>query len=155
VDDDPHVRQAMRAWLDHHGFRISVADGGINGLGALDGSAFEPMIVDVFMPNMRGFESIRMFHRRASTVPPIAISGYAFAATEPDFLRMATRLGAARCLRKPFKPAILLAVIDECLSEPEPRRRYVATLGAVVNALSESVAKPGSAANSMEIAFRG
>jgi DNA-binding response OmpR family regulator len=149
VDNDPHIRQATRAWLDHHGFRISVADGGINGLGALDGSAFEPMI---FMPNMRGFESIRMFHRRA---PLIAISGYAFAATEPDFLRMATRLGAARCLRKPFKPAILLAVIDECLSEAEPRRRYVATLGAVVNALSESAAKPGSAANSMEIAFRG
>jgi DNA-binding response OmpR family regulator len=143
VDDDPHIRQAMRAWLDHHGFRISVADGGINGLGALDGSVFEPMIVDVFMPNMRGFESIRMFHRRAPTVPLIAISG------------MATRLGAARCLRKPFKPAILLAVIDECLSEAEPRRRYVATLGAVVNAPSESAAKPGSAANSMEIAFRG
>jgi DNA-binding NtrC family response regulator len=135
VDDDPHIRQAMRAWLDHHGFRISVADGGINGLGALDGSAFEPMIVDVFMPNMRGFESIRMFHRRAPTVPLIAISGYAFAATEPDFL--------------------LLVVIDECLSEAEPRRRYVATLGAVVNAPSESAAKPGSAASIMEIAFRG
>jgi DNA-binding response OmpR family regulator len=68
---------------------------------------------------------------------------------------MATRLGAARCMRKPFKPATLLAVIDECLFEAEPHRRYVATLGAVVNAHSESAAKPGSAGNSMEIAFRG
>jgi DNA-binding response OmpR family regulator len=155
VDDDPHIRQAMRAWLDQHGFRVSVADGGINGLAILDGSGFDLMIVDVFMPDMRGFESIRMFHRRAPTVPLIAISGYAFSTTEPEFLRMATRLGAARCMRKPFKPATLLAVIDQCLSEAEPHRRYVATLGAVVNALSESVAKPGSAANSMEIAFRG
>jgi hypothetical protein len=87
-------------------------------------------------------------------VPLIAISGYAFSATVPDFLRMASRFGAARCLRKPFKPATLLAVIDECLSEAESHRRYVATLGAVVNALSES-AKPGSAGNNMEIAFRG
>jgi hypothetical protein len=31
-------------------------DGGINGLAALDGSAFDLMIVDVFMPNVRGFE---------------------------------------------------------------------------------------------------
>jgi DNA-binding NtrC family response regulator len=155
VDDDPHIRQATRAWFDHHGFRVSVADGGINGLAALDGSAFDLMIVDVFMPNMPGFESIRMFHRRVPTVPPITSSGYAFSATEPDFLRMATRLGAARCLPKPLKPATLLAVIDECLSAPEPRRRYVATLGAVVNALSESAAKPASASNSMEIAFRG
>jgi DNA-binding response OmpR family regulator len=31
VDDDPHIR----AWLDHHGFRVSVADGGVNGLAAL------------------------------------------------------------------------------------------------------------------------
>jgi DNA-binding response OmpR family regulator len=136
VDDDPHIRQAMCAWLDHHGFRVSVAHGGINGLAALDGSAFDLMIVDVFMPKMRGFESIRMFHRRAPTVPLIAISGYAVSATEPDFLRMATRLGAARCLRKPLKPATLLAVIDECLSAAQPHRRYDATLGAVVNALS-------------------
>ena len=145
VDDDPHIRLAMRAWLDHHGFRVSVADGGINGLAALDDSTFDLMIVDVFMPNMRGFESIRMFHRRAPTVPLIAISGYAFSTTEPDFLRMATRLGAARCLRKPFKPATLLAVIDECLAEAEPHRRYVATLGAVVNALAGAAAKAESA----------
>jgi DNA-binding response OmpR family regulator len=155
VDDDPHIRQAICAWLDHHGFRVSVADSGINGLAALDGSAFDLMIVDVFMPNMRGFESIRMFHRRAPTVPLIAISGYAFSTTEPDFLRMATRLGATRCMRKPFKPATLLAVIDECLAEAEPHRRHVATLGAVASALAESAAKPVSAGNTMEIAFRG
>jgi CheY-like chemotaxis protein len=61
IVDNPHIGQAMRAWLDQHGFRISVADGGINGLAALDGSAFDLMIIDVFMPSMRGFE----FHRRA------------------------------------------------------------------------------------------
>lgn len=155
MDDDPYIRLAMRAWLDHLGFRVSVADGGINGLAALDGSTFDLMIVDVFMPNMRGFESIRMFHRRAPTVPLIAISGYAFATTEPDFLRMATRLGAARCLRKPFKPSTLLAVIDECLAEAEPHRRYVATLGAVASAPVEAAAKPASGGNTMEIAFRG
>jgi CheY-like chemotaxis protein len=34
------------------------------------------MIVDIFMPHMRGLESIRIFHQRAPTVPLIAMSGY-------------------------------------------------------------------------------
>ena len=34
-------------------------------------------------------------------------------------------------------PLVLLAVIDDCLSEGEPHRRYAAKLGAVARALSE------------------
>jgi DNA-binding NtrC family response regulator len=140
VDDDPHICLALRAWLKRYGFRVSIADGGVNGLAVLATATFDLMIVDIFMPNMRGFESIRVFHERAPTVPLIAISGHAFSgfdAASPDILGMAVRLGATRCLRKPFRPTTLLGVIDECLSEAEPHRRYVATLTAVANALSE------------------
>jgi DNA-binding response OmpR family regulator len=52
------------------------------------------------------------------------MSGYAFANLDspaPDFLRMALELGAARCLRKPFTPAALLSVIDECLADAKSR----------------------------------
>ena len=52
----------------------------------------------------------------------IAISGYAFSGAETDdaaCFRMALSLGATRCLRKPFRPATLLGVIDECLSDAE------------------------------------
>jgi CheY-like chemotaxis protein len=144
VDDDPHICLAIRAWLKRYGFRVTIADGGSNGISALDNSTFDLMIVDIFMPNMRGFESIRVFHNHAPKVPLIAISGYAFAASETsgsDFLRMAMRLGATRCLRKPFRPTTLLSVIDQCLSETEPHRRYVTTLAAVSSALSEPQGK--------------
>jgi DNA-binding response OmpR family regulator len=151
VDDDPHVGQAIRVWLKHHGFRVATAESGSGGLAALDNASFDLMIVDVFMPHMRGFETIRLFHRRAPTVPLIAISGYAFSDIEtsgPEFLRLATRLGATRCLRKPFKPATLLAVIDECLAEAEPHRRHAASLGAVAGAVerTKSVTADGDAA---------
>jgi DNA-binding response OmpR family regulator len=145
VDDDPHVCRAIRAWLKHHGYRVSIADGGVDGLAALDNGTFDLMVVDVIMPDMRGFESIRVFHRRAPTVPLIAISGGAFLDPEtfgPDFLRLAAKLGATRCLRKPFKPATLLAVIDECLSDADPHRKHVATLGAVADALVEAQVQP-------------
>jgi DNA-binding response OmpR family regulator len=142
VDDDPHIGEAIRVWLKQHGFRVSTADSGTDGLAALDNASFDLMIVDVFMPHMTGFEAIRLFHERAPTVPLIAISGYAFAewdTSASELLRLATRLGATRCLRKPFKPATLLGVIDECLRDADPHRRQIATLGAVAEGLDRTM----------------
>jgi len=78
VDDELHIGLAIRAWMVQHGFRVTIADGGTNGHAALDTSNFDLMIVDVFMPHMRGFDSIRLFHQRAPSVPLVAISRYAF-----------------------------------------------------------------------------
>jgi CheY-like chemotaxis protein len=124
VDDDPMVCMAIEIYLERNGFEVTIADGGETGLRALEDSSFDLMIVDIFMPHMRGFESIRVFHERAPAVPLVAMSGYAFANLDspaPDFLRMALELGAARCLRKPFTPAALLAVINECLADARSR----------------------------------
>ncbi|MBR1273054.1 response regulator [Bradyrhizobium sp. AUGA SZCCT0222] len=130
VDDDPMVCAAIEIYLERHGFEVTIANGGEAGLRALEDASFDLMIVDIFMPHMRGFESIRIFHERAPAIPLVAMSGYAFANLEspaPDFLRMALELGAARCLRKPFTPAALLTVINECLSEA--RARYAGAAG--------------------------
>ena len=129
VDDDPMVCAAIEIYLEHHSFEVTIADGGEAGLRVLEDTSFDLMIVDIFMPHMRGFESIRIFHERAPTIPLVAMSGYAFANLDspaPDFLRMALELGAARCLRKPFTPAALLAVINECLDES--RARYAGVI---------------------------
>jgi CheY-like chemotaxis protein len=125
VDDDPMVCTAIEIYLERHNFQVTIADGGESGLRALDGNTFDLMIVDIFMPHMRGFESIRIFHERAPAIPLIAMSGYAFAhlnTPAPDFLKMALELGATCCLRKPFTPVALLGVISECLAEA--RERY-------------------------------
>ncbi len=137
VDDDRHTRSAIGMWLRQCGFRVAITDGGESGLAALSEGTFELMIVDVFMPNMRGFESIRVFHSHAPTVPLIAISGYVFSAPEnddPACFRMALSLGATRCLRKPFRPTTLLSVIDECLSGAEQRRKHAAALADIAGA---------------------
>ena len=126
VDDDPLISGAIRLWLEGRGYSVETADGAETGLRALDAGTFDLMIVDIFMPHMRGFESVRVFHQQAPAVPLIAISGYVFAeqrAPAPDFLRMALDLGAARCLRKPFTPTTLLTVIDACLTEAADRER--------------------------------
>ncbi len=122
VDDDPMVCAAIEAAL-RRDYDVTVAQGGEAGLEALESATFDVMLVDIFMPHMRGFESIRIFHERAPGIPLIAMSGYAFAASatpSPDFLKMALELGATCCLRKPFTPNTLRTAINESLSKPKP-----------------------------------
>jgi CheY-like chemotaxis protein len=111
------VCSAIEVYLKRQGFDVTVADGADAGMRALEQATVDVLLIDVFMPHMRGFESIRIFHERAPDVPIVAMSGYAFANTEraPDFLRIRLELGAARCLRKPFTPSALLATVQECL----------------------------------------
>jgi CheY-like chemotaxis protein len=119
VDDDPSVCSAIQTWLENKDYEVVLASGGIAGLRALEGRDFDLMIVDIFMPGMNGFESVRLFHQRAPHVPLIAISGYVFrehSSPAPDFLRMALDLGASCCLHKPFTPNQLLRAIDGCLN---------------------------------------
>ncbi|WP_043161768.1 response regulator [Bradyrhizobium sp. Ai1a-2] len=119
VDDDPMVCAAIEVCLKRKGFDVTVADGGEAGMVALEDRSFDVMLVDVFMPHMSGFESIRIFHERAPDIPIIAMSGYAFANAQraPDFLRMTLELGATRCLRKPFTPQALVTAVNECLGK--------------------------------------
>jgi CheY-like chemotaxis protein len=128
VDDDQLVRTAIELCLRRAGHEVVVADGGEAGMRELKSQTFDVMLVDIFMPGIRGFESIRRFHECAPQVPLVAISGYSFAALETpgvDFQRMATDVGAVCCLRKPFSPQMLLSVIAECLitsASPAQRR---------------------------------
>ena len=127
VDDDPMVCVAIEVCLQRQGFDVTVADGGESGMRALDAESFDVMLIDVFMPHMRGFESIRIFHERAPGIPLVAMSGYAFANADtasPDFLRMTLELGATHCLRKPFTPAALLAAVNDCLNKPKVNAHY-------------------------------
>ena len=126
VDDDPMVCVAIEVCLTRKGFEVTVADGGEAGMRALEASDFDLMLIDVFMPHMRGFEAIRMFHERKPEIPIVAMSGYAFANAEraPDFLRMTLELGAACCLRKPFTPDALLTSVNQCITTPEASVRH-------------------------------
>ena len=120
VDDDVLVRSSIGAWISAMGHDVIVADGAASGLNALDDSAFDVMIVDIFMPHMHGLESVRTFHQRAPAVPLIAISGYIFLERRvpaPDFLQLALKLGASHCLRKPFTPKALQYAIETCLAK--------------------------------------
>ena len=75
---------------------------------------FDLLFLDIFMPGMDGFETMRMVRQQRPQLPIIVISGRPVASEAdqaPDFLTMATKLGAVSSLQKPFRPADLLAAV--------------------------------------------
>jgi len=119
VDDDVSVRVATRTLLEHEGYEVVCADSGRTGIEAIASTSFNAVIVDIFMPDMDGLQTIKAFNRQAPGVPIIAMSGFMFrdsSAPAPDFLSMSTKLGAAYSVRKPFRPPDLLKVIEACLN---------------------------------------
>ena len=126
VDDDKAVRTVIKTVLELEGFDVVVAEDGRSGIAAIQSYSFDVVIVDIFMPGMDGLETIRLFNKHAPSVPVIAISGFLFRNSSipaPDFLSMATKLGAAYSLHKPFRPKDLLRVVEACLGDERPSGR--------------------------------
>jgi CheY-like chemotaxis protein len=118
VDDDSAVQSAIRLVLEPAGHTIFVAGDGRKGLSIFEAENVDLVLLDIFMPGMDGLETMRLIQQRRPLIPIIVISGRPIAsdaASGPDFLAMATRLGAAASLRKPFKRAALLAAIADCI----------------------------------------
>jgi CheY-like chemotaxis protein len=93
---------------------VATAGDGRKGLALFEAGDFDLLFLDIFMPGIDGFETMRMVQHLRPLVPIIVISGRPIASDEdsaPDFLTMAIKLGAVSSLQKPFKPAALLAAV--------------------------------------------
>jgi len=122
VDDDPVMQMTIRALLEQAGHAVAVASDGRKGLARFQAEAFDLLLLDIFMPGMDGLETMRLILKQRPDVPIIMTSGRAHtpnSTAEPDYLAMATKLGAISALSKPFKPAALLAMVADCLAATE------------------------------------
>lgn len=119
IDDDPAVRATMEIVLKRDSHAVILADNGRKGLQLLQAGQFDLLIVDLFMPDMDGLEIVGHVRKSRSELPIIVISGhYTGTGPAPDFLQMATKLGAVYSLQKPFRPAELLTAVSKCLDPP-------------------------------------
>jgi CheY-like chemotaxis protein len=119
VDDDRAIRTTIELLLKRAGHEVVAAADGRDGVAKIEGERFDLLIVDIFMPGMDGLETIQHVHRLQPHLPVIVMSGMVFRSASsppPDFLAMATKLGAVQTLRKPFRPPELLAAVAACLS---------------------------------------
>ena len=119
VDDDVAVQGTIRLLLERAGHSVVTAGDGRKGLALCETGGFDLLFVDIFMPGMDGFETMRFVRQRHPLIPIIVISGrpiFPEPDSSPDFLTMATKLGAVSSLQKPFRPADLLTAVTNCLA---------------------------------------
>jgi CheY-like chemotaxis protein len=114
IDDDVAVQATIQLLLERAGHSVVVACDGRKGLTIFEAGEFDLLFLDIFMPGMDGLETMRLVHQQQPLIPIVVISGRPMAwdpGAGPDFLTMATKLGAVSSLQKPFKPAALLAAV--------------------------------------------
>jgi putative two-component system response regulator len=95
-----------------------------DGVEAMEVARREPVdlvITDILMPRMDGYRLALEFlkHSGLANIPFVF---YTASYTDPEDEDLASRLGAARFVRKPVEPATLLGVIREVLSEDHRSR---------------------------------
>jgi DNA-binding NtrC family response regulator len=118
IDDDPAIRSVVTLLLQRSGHQIVAAENGRRGLRILENDDFDLLIIDIFMPEMDGLEAIRLVRQIKPAMPILVMSGGSQIGT-PDYLSMATKLGAIESIRKPFKPDALVAAVTVCLGRDD------------------------------------
>ncbi len=116
IDDEEHLREAMRFTLEEEGYAVVDAENGRAGIDIYRQSPTDLIITDIIMPDYEGMETILAFKREFPESRIIAMSGREQSGPV-SFLSMAQKLGAGQTLNKPFRRAELLSAVREVLHQ--------------------------------------
>ena len=122
VDDEQRILSFLSSKLRASGYEVLTASNGIEAFEQVQAQEPDLVVLDVMMPKMDGFETLRQL-RSFSSVPVIILSAKGSNADKVKGLD----LGADDYLAKPFSPDELMARIEAVkrrLVPAEKRRAY-------------------------------
>lgn len=110
VDDNPKF---LKDALPMYGYEVTVAEDGIEALKKLANKEFDLVLLDVMMPNMDGWDTLKAIRKNPKTehTPVIMIT----AVSEDQKVVSGLRIGADDYIVKPFILPNLLARIEAVL----------------------------------------
>lgn len=114
VDDEPRMIRFIRMNLELEGYHVVEANNGLEALDQVRKHLPDLVIMDVMMPKMDGFESLRLL-REISTVPVILLT---VKSDEEDRIH-GLELGADDYVTKPFSPRELVSRVNAVLRRAE------------------------------------
>jgi DNA-binding response OmpR family regulator len=110
IEDDHHIRAALRLALEDEGYEVIEAADGTTGLAAFDANTVELVLLDLRLPDMSGFDVCRIL-RTKSLVPIIIVT----AQTDTHDLVAGLEAGADDYVTKPVIAKELAARIRASL----------------------------------------
>jgi two-component system KDP operon response regulator KdpE len=113
VDDEASIVRLLRATLEADGFAVATADRGVKALNIINTERPDLVVLDVMMPEMDGFETLRRI-RSQSQVPRVPVIMLTARTGDIDKLQ-GFQSGADDYVTKPFNPDELLARITAVL----------------------------------------
>jgi EAL domain-containing protein (putative c-di-GMP-specific phosphodiesterase class I)/DNA-binding response OmpR family regulator len=115
VDDDELNRDLLRRRLRRSGYRVEIAEDGLQALALLESSPFDLVLLDNMMPGMCGIEVLERLRQNlsASELPVIMVT----AQCESENVVRALQLGANDYITKPVDMAVAMARIETQLAQ--------------------------------------
>ena len=110
VDDDPHIRELLSAFLKKEGFEVIEAADGREALSALERQPADLVVLDVMMPGMDGWELCKEL-REQYDMPLLMLT----AKSETSQKLKGFQLGTDDYMVKPFEPEELIARVKALL----------------------------------------
>jgi len=114
IDDDEGMRDMVQDTLSARGYHVEVASSCQEGMSIFRRQRIDLAIVDIFMPDKDGLETLMEMRRNSSDARVLAISGGGGIGFEHGLV-LAQKLGAKGTLPKPFTPEELRAKVAELL----------------------------------------
>lgn len=137
VEDEKRIQNIVSDYLKKDGYKIIIADDGIDALTVLKNNSIDLMILDIMMPNMDGYSVCK----QAREISNLLIIMLTAKQEEGDKLR-GYELGADDYVTKPFSPNILMAKVRVLLKRTGHPESIVSTLQAgkiTLNPMSREV----------------
>lgn len=110
VDDDPHIRELVRVFLQNEGFDILEAADGQEAMAIMETDQADLVILDIMMPRMDGWELCREL-RKHYDIPLLMLTAKGETAQKIKGFK----LGTDDYLVKPFEPAELVVRVKALL----------------------------------------
>jgi DNA-binding response OmpR family regulator len=123
IEDDHHIRAALKLALEDEGYEIIEAADGLKGLSAFESTSVDLVLLDLRLPDLSGFEVCRML-RAKSLVPIIIVT----AQTDTHDLVAGLEAGADDYVTKPVVAKELAARIRAALR----RTNLLSTAGSTI-----------------------
>lgn len=113
VDDDAFNLDILAKFLHKQGHVVTTAQDGLEALDVLSKASFDLVLLDVMMPNLDGFETLRRIKEQEDmlSTPVIMIS----ALDELSSVIKCIECGAEDYLPKPYNSTLLRARVGACL----------------------------------------